>query len=56
MLRQKTILDKFESADQVELISELTANMTAMQLTQQAHAKLQEFFRQLTKKYRLSIK
>jgi flagellar hook-associated protein 3 FlgL len=49
ILRQKTMLDKLESADHVELISELTANMTAMQLTQQAHSKLQEFFESLLK-------
>jgi flagellar hook-associated protein 3 FlgL len=49
MLTQKTLLDKYESADQFELISDLTASMTSLQLTQQVHTKLQEFFETLLK-------
>jgi flagellar hook-associated protein 3 FlgL len=49
MKDQQIILSKYESADEYELISELTQRMTALQLTQQTYVKIQGFFDDLLK-------
>lgn len=49
IMNRKIILDKYEAADQYELISELSQSMTTLQLTQQSQVKLQEFFDSMMK-------